>query len=88
MKVVRTIKEARAARKELGTVCFVPTMGALHKGHLSLIEIAKRHAPNVLVSIFVNPTQFGPKEDFNKYTRPVEEDLEKCAAAGVDYVFN
>ena len=88
MKVVRTIKEARAARKELGTVCFVPTMGALHKGHLSLIEIAKRHAPNVLVSIFVNPTQFGPREDFNKYPRPIEADLALCEAAGADLVFN
>ena len=63
-------------------------MGALHAGHLACIEHAKKHAPHVAVSIFVNPTQFGPREDLTKYPRPIEEDLAKCEAAGVDLVFH
>lgn len=88
MEIVRTITEARALRTKLGRLALVPTMGALHAGHLSLVAHAKNNAPAVAVSIFVNPTQFGPKEDFNKYPRPIESDLEKCEAAGVDFVFN
>src|SRR5437870_4321304 len=84
MILARTINQARASRQFLGTMALVPTMGAMHDGHLSLIKIAKEHAPSVVVSIFVNPTQFGPREDFSKYPRPVEADLEKCQAAGVD----
>jgi pantoate--beta-alanine ligase len=88
MKVLHTISEVRSARAALGTLAFVPTMGALHAGHVSLIEIARKKASHVVVSIFVNPTQFGPREDFTKYPRPIVADLEKCEAAGVEIVFN
>src|SRR4051812_46572458 len=87
MTVVKTIADARAERAKLGKLALVPTMGALHRGHLSLIEYAKQIAPFTAVSIFVNPTQFGPKEDYTKYPRPIEEDLDKCEQAGVDFVF-
>jgi pantoate--beta-alanine ligase len=87
MKVVRTIAEARAERATSAELALVPTMGALHAGHLSLIQIAKREAPAVAVSIFVNPTQFGPREDYTKYPRPLEDDLAKCEQAGVNWVF-
>lgn len=75
---------ARAASQRIG---LVPTMGALHIGHVSLIEEAVRRCDVVVVSLFVNPTQFGPEEDFNKYPRPFEEDLAICRRHGVDVVF-
>jgi pantoate--beta-alanine ligase len=87
MTVCKTIKECRIARQELGSLAFVPTMGALHPGHVSLIQIAHQHAPRVAVSIFVNPTQFAPGEDLARYPRPIEQDLAMCRDAGVDLVF-
>jgi len=88
---VRTVKDLKAEvakwREAGGTVALVPTMGALHAGHLSLIGIAKSHATRVVASIFVNPAQFGPKEDFKRYPRDEAGDLAKLAQAGVDLVY-
>jgi len=74
----------RAAGRTIG---FVPTMGALHDGHRSLMERARVENDVVVASIFVNPTQFGPREDFSKYPRPFERDIEICGEAGVDAIF-
>jgi pantoate--beta-alanine ligase len=91
MQIAATIAEIRAwvsqTRAAGKTVGFVPTMGALHVGHVSLIETAAERCDSVVVSIFVNPTQFGPGEDFEKYPRPLEKDLAICAQHGVDAVF-
>ena len=78
---------ARQARAENRIVGLVPTMGALHAGHLSLIERARRECSPVIASIFVNPKQFGPNEDFSKYPRTFESDSEKLQRAGVDSLF-
>lgn len=78
------VKERKRKGDKVG---FVPTMGALHKGHLSLMEIAKKNADIVIVSIYVNPEQFGPDEDFNEYPRDLEDDLSKCRQLGVSAVF-
>src|SRR5450830_325239 len=92
MKIIRTVSAAqklssklRAAGKIIG---FVPTMGFLHAGHLSLMKIARGKADVVFLSIFVNPTQFGPNEDFSRYPRDFERDCVLCEAAGVDIIFN
>src|SRR5687768_2603975 len=74
-------------RSEQRTVGLVPTMGALHEGHAALIRAARKIAARVVVSIFVNPTQFGPKEDFAKYPRALEADLKLCADAGAHLIF-
>src|SRR6478752_7204651 len=88
---VRTVKDLKAEvakwREAGETVVLVPTMGALHAGHLSLIGIAKNHATRIVASIFVNPAQFGPKEDFKRYPRDEAGDLAKLAQAGVDLVY-
>jgi len=81
------IDDCRTERWKLGRLALVPTMGALHAGHLSLIELAHKQDAAVAVSIFVNPTQFGPREDYNKYPRPIEDDLALCGRAKVDLVF-
>lgn len=85
MKVVRTVAEWRALN--LKNVGFVPTMGALHDGHLQLVRRAKNQCPTVVVSIFVNPTQFNDPEDLRLYPRPLERDLEQLEREGVDAVF-
>jgi len=91
MELAKTIESVRAsvrvARSQGKKIGFIPTMGALHTGHISLIEAAKQQTDFVVVSIFVNPTQFGPGEDFQKYPRPFEQDLEICRQHGVDVVF-
>jgi len=79
--------EVRALKREGKTVGFVPTMGALHEGHLSLVRIAKEKADAVVVSIYVNPEQFSPEEDFEEYPRHLDDDLEICKKEGVDLVF-
>jgi len=91
MEIVRTVswmkQIGRAARHEDRVLGFVPTMGALHKGHASLIQAAKTQCAPVVVSIFVNPKQFGPTEDFQKYPRTLESDRALLESLGVDYLF-
>jgi pantoate--beta-alanine ligase len=91
MQIATTIEELRAcvaqARAAGKTVGFVPTMGALHAGHAALIEAAVRRCDYVVVSIFVNPTQFGPSEDLERYPRPFEQDVRLCEDKGAHAVF-
>jgi pantoate--beta-alanine ligase len=91
METIRTIawmkEKAREARLEQRDIGFVPTMGALHAGHLALVERARRQCSPVYASIFLNPTQFGTNEDLSEYPRPLEADMEKLTAANVDALF-
>ena len=87
MKIVRTISELRAQLRGQLRTAFVPTMGNLHAGHLSLMRIAANHGDPVVASIFVNRLQFGPSEDFDKYPRTLEEDIAKLEKEGVYVLF-
>ena len=88
VKSIDDVREAvEAARASGKVVGLVPTMGALHAGHVALIERCRAEAGFVVVSIFVNPTQFGPREDFARYPRTLEDDLARCAEGGADLVF-
>ena len=91
MEICRTINDVRqavAAKRQKGNrISFVPTMGALHEGHLSLMRLARKDAETVVVSIYVNPTQFGPNEDFDTYPRDLKSDIEKCKNEGVEIIF-
>lgn len=87
MDVIERIADLRHARAGWGEVGLVPTMGFLHEGHLSLLRAARHRARTLVMSLFVNPTQFGPSEDFASYPRDIPRDLELAAAAGTDVVF-
>ncbi|MFO7715166.1 pantoate--beta-alanine ligase, partial [Desulfosarcina sp.] len=82
---MRAWSDAQRSRQK--TIGFVPTMGALHAGHISLVEAAVRDNDLGVASIFVNPTQFAPHEDFNQYPRPFEDDLASLQAAGINTIY-
>jgi pantoate--beta-alanine ligase len=90
MDIVTRADEFRQRCEELrsgGPVGLVLTMGALHEGHVSLMKVARSHASSVVTTVFVNPTQFGPNEDFNRYPRDLEQDAKVCREAGADVLF-
>ena len=87
MRLIHTLAELRAALPEAGQSAFVPTMGNLHEGHMSLVRQARRHGLPVVTSIFVNRLQFAPHEDFDRYPRTLARDCERLEAAGCDIVF-
>lgn len=86
MKVVHTIQELRDQLQGQSRIAFVPTMGNLHEGHLALMKLARQHGDPVVASIFVNPLQFGPNEDFSEYPRTLAQDIEKLEKARDVYV--
>lgn len=89
MKIIQTVAEMRKElKKQTGTIGFVPTMGYLHQGHLSLVERARKENDVVVLSIFVNPLQFGPNEDYDRYPRDLDRDAELAEKAGVDFIFH
>jgi pantoate--beta-alanine ligase len=87
MKIISTINKMRSFINEKESIGFVPTMGNLHRGHLSLVEESNRNNRHTVVSIFINPTQFGPGEDYDKYPRTFDEDIKKLETLKVDAVF-
>lgn len=87
MKVISSIQELRDQLRGQNRVAFVPTMGNLHEGHLSLMRLARQHGDPVVASIFVNRLQFGPNEDFDKYPRTLQDDVEKLQSEGVYVLF-
>jgi pantoate--beta-alanine ligase len=87
MKIIRTVHEMTALKRDGKTIAFVPTMGALHEGHATLMRRARESGAAVVVSIYVNPTQFGPKEDFTKYPRTFDADCAICKREGIAAVF-
>lgn len=91
MKVIETVEQMQKESESLRTagnfISLVPTMGFLHEGHLELMRVAKEHSDKLIMSLFVNPTQFGPSEDFEQYPKDTEGDLEKARSVGVDMVF-
>jgi len=91
VKTIRDIKTLRdymrGWRQDRDTIGLVPTMGSLHRGHMSLVELAQEYAERIVVSVFVNPTQFGPNEDFEAYPRALDKDRRRLSRAGVDVLF-
>ena len=87
MEVVHEVGELKARLRKLRGTALVPTMGALHEGHLSLVDIARKHAEHVVATVFVNPKQFGPSEDLSSYPRTLEEDADALAGAGCRLLF-
>ena len=89
MKIINTVENFRSWRYGVsGSVGFVPTMGALHKGHLSLVAEANRICQNTVVSIYLNPAQFSPEEDFDTYPRNLQSDMEALSDYNVDIIFS
>jgi len=92
MRVIRNIRQmqkiARTLQRAGKTIGLVPTMGALHEGHASLIRACRKNNDTTIVSIFVNPIQFGPSEDFNRYPRPIGQDSSLCMKERVDFIFH